>query len=67
MIKCSLTDLGRAGRENIWHSVMAHGRRCARSYAMTSGQIFSRPALLLSQLSKYYSSNMVFWIKFYVV
>ena len=33
MIKCLLTELGRAGRENIW----------------PSGQIFSRPALPLSQ------------------
>ena len=31
MIKCSLTELGRAGRENIWPSVMAHGPCCARS------------------------------------
>ena len=31
MIKCLLTELGRAGRENIWHSVMAHGPRSARS------------------------------------
>ena len=31
MIKCLLTELGRAGRENIWPSVMAHGLRCARS------------------------------------
>ena len=31
MIKFLLTELGRAGRENIWHSVMAHGPRCARS------------------------------------
>ena len=37
MIKCLLTELGRAGRKNIWPSVM------------TSGQIFSRPALPLSQ------------------
>ena len=36
-IKCLLTELGRARRENIWQSVM------------TSGQIFSRPALPLSQ------------------
>ena len=27
MIKCLLTELGRAGRENIWPSVMAHGPR----------------------------------------
>ena len=33
MMKCLLTELGRTGRENIW----------------PSGQIFSRPALQLSQ------------------
>ena len=31
IIKCLLIGLGRAGRENIWHSVMVHGPRCARS------------------------------------
>ena len=31
IIECLLTELGLAGRENIWHSVMAHGPRCARS------------------------------------
>ena len=31
MIKCLLTELGRAGRENIWHSVMAHGPRYAQT------------------------------------
>ena len=31
MIKCLLIELGRAGRENIRPSVMAHGPRCARS------------------------------------
>ena len=31
MIKCLLTELGRAGRENIWSSVMVHGPRCVRS------------------------------------
>ena len=31
MIKCLLTELGRAGRENIWPSVIVHGPRCARS------------------------------------
>ena len=30
MIKCLLTELGRAGRENIWLSVRTHGPRCAR-------------------------------------
>ena len=32
IIKCLLTEfIGRAGRENIWPSVMVHGPRCARS------------------------------------
>ena len=31
MIKCLLTEFGRARRENIWLSVMKHGPRCARS------------------------------------
>ena len=31
MIKCLLTELGRAGRENIWPSVMVHGPSAARS------------------------------------
>ena len=31
MIKCLLTELGRAGRENIWLSVRTYGPRCARS------------------------------------
>ena len=31
MIKCLLTELGRAGRENIWPSVMAHGPSAARA------------------------------------
>ena len=44
MIKCLLTELGLAGRENIWPEVIALG-----PYAMTSGQLFSRPALPLSQ------------------
>ena len=41
IIKCLLTELGRAGRESVRPEVMVH--------AMTSGQIFSRPALSLSQ------------------
>ena len=31
MIKCLLTELDRAGRENIWLLVMAYGPRSARS------------------------------------
>ena len=45
MMKCLLTELSRAGRENIWRTDLA----ALGPYAMTSGQIFSRPALLLSQ------------------
>ena len=35
--KCLLTELGWAGRENIWPSVMAHGPRCARSVRQDLG------------------------------
>ena len=31
MIKCLLTELVRAGWENIWPSVVVHEPRCARS------------------------------------
>ena len=31
MIKCLLTELGRAGQENIWPSFMAHGPSTVRS------------------------------------
>ena len=46
IIKCLLTELSRVGRENIWHSVDVI---VLGPFAMTSGQIFSRPPLLLSQ------------------
>ena len=50
MIKCLLTELGRAGRENIWPLVMAHGPRCARSVRHDLRQdIFPSAVLLLSQ------------------
>ena len=42
MIKCLLTELGRAGRENIWPSIISHGPRCARSVRHDLGpNIFS--------------------------
>ena len=31
MIKCLLTEFGRAGWENIWLSVRTHGPRCTPS------------------------------------
>ena len=51
MIKCLLTELGRAGPDRkilgprSWCTDLA----ALGPYAMTSGQKFSRPALLLSQ------------------
>ena len=49
MIKCLLTELGRAGREifgpRSWRTDLA----ALGPNAMTSGQIFSRPAIPLSQ------------------
>ena len=49
MIKCLLTELGRAGRKifgpRSWRTDLA----ALGPYAMTSGQIFSRPALPLNQ------------------
>ena len=36
MIKCLLTELGRAGRENIWLEVMAYGLSAAWSVPLTS-------------------------------
>ena len=41
-----LTEFGRAGRENIWHEVMAYGLSTARSVL----QIFSRP----NSVNKYF-------------
>ena len=49
MIKCLLTELGWAGGENMWPSVMAHGPRCTRSVSHDLGPNIFRPALLLSQ------------------
>ena len=35
MMKCLLTELGRAGRENIWPSVMAHAMTAVMTEVMT--------------------------------
>ena len=51
MIKCLLTELGRAGRENIWPSLMALG-----PYAMALGQIFSlRPSYSVNKYILFFS------------
>ena len=34
MIKCLLTERGRAGQENIWLEIRTHGNRCARSVCL---------------------------------
>ena len=41
MIYCLLTDLGWAGRENIWLSVMKQGPRCAPTTQSISTQYHS--------------------------
>ena len=55
MIKCLLTELGRAGRGNIWPSVMANGPRCARSVGHDLGpNIFPSGPPTQSISSTYY-------------
>ena len=50
MIKCLLTEFGRASAENIWLGVMKERPRCARSVGHDpEPSIFFRPALLLNQ------------------
>ena len=70
MIKCLLTELGRAGRENIWPTVMAHGPRCARSVRHDLGpnifpsgpptQSISTYYYMASSASGQYAANSVF-------
>ena len=48
-IKCLLTELGRAGRENIWLLVICTDLAALGPYGIPSSQIFSRSALPLSQ------------------
>ena len=48
-MKCLLTEFVRARREDIWHSAMALGRRCAQSVRYDLDPNIFRPALPLSQ------------------
>ena len=57
MIKCLLTELGRAGRENIWPSVMAHGPRCARSVRHDLGPNIFPSGPPTQSISTYYSPS----------
>ena len=60
MIKCLLTELGRAGRENIWPELMAHGPRCARSVRHELGpNIF--PSGPPTQSISTYSFSQLIW------
>ena len=55
IIKCLLTELGRAGRENIWPLVMAHGPRCARSVRHDLGPNIFPSGPPTQSISTYYS------------
>ena len=48
-IKFLLTELGWAGRENIWLLVICTDLTALGPYGITLSQIFSHPALSLSQ------------------
>ena len=60
MIKCLLTELGRAGRENIWPSVMGHGPRCARSVRHDLGPNIFPSGPPTQSISTYYSTNLLY-------
>ena len=62
IIKCLLTDLGRAGRKNIWHSVKVHRPRYARSVRQDLGPNIFPSGLPTQSISTYslsaiYTSN----------
>ena len=60
MIKCLLTEFGRAGRENIWPLVMAHGPRCARSVRHDLGPNIFPSGPPTQSISTYYCSANVY-------
>ena len=55
IIKCLLTELGQTGRENIWHSVMVHGPRCARSVRHDLGPNIFPSGPPTQSISTYYN------------
>ena len=59
IIKCLLTELGRAGRENIWHSVMAHRPRCDRSVRYDLGPNIFPSGPPTQSISTYYDTGSV--------
>ena len=54
MIKCLLTELGRAGRENIWPEVMAYGPSTARSVRHDRGPNIFPSGPPTQSISTYY-------------
>ena len=65
MIKCLLTELGRAGWENIWPSVMAHGPRCARSVRHDLGPNIFPSGPPTQSISTYYAFKGLYSISDY--
>ena len=63
MIKCLLTELGRAGRENIWPSVMAHGPRCARSVRHDLGPNIFPSGPPTQSINTYYCTYVMLILK----
>ena len=55
MIKCLLTELGRAGRENIWPEVMAYGPSAARSVRHDRGPNIFPSGPPTQSISTYYA------------
>ena len=55
MIKCLLTELGWAGQENIWPSVMAHGPCCAQSVRHDLGPNIFPSGPPTQSISTYYN------------
>ena len=62
MIKCLLTELDRAGQENLWPEVMAHGPRCARSVRHDLGPNIFPSGPPTQSISTY---SCAFWSLFY--
>ena len=54
MIKCLLTELGWAGQQNIWPSVMAHRPRCAQSVRYDLGPNIFPSGPPTQSISTYY-------------
>ena len=67
MIKCLLTELRRAGRENIWPSVMEHGPRCARSVCHDLGPNIFSSGPPTQSISTYYMQGSILMLTFFIL